>query len=447
MEKNEINRLNHHWANGWSETEEYTIKRKAFKKLENWLQEREIIAIHGLRRTGKSVLLEQLANKLIKEEKVKARNILFFSFDSDDIFDLYPASELQELLNYFFDNIVQTPIKKISKKTLIILDELQNVSGWSKILKTVYDLNSNIKFLISGSASLFLEDKAESLVGRIKEELLEPLDFSEFCEFLEVQASNTINSYKDFSRPANLIGRDATKEIFEKFMLCGGFPETANKLKRGFSIADLQDYIKNSIVKKIVTRDLKKYYRVTNTLKDWELIKILTFETSRAINLEKLAKDVGYSPLIVNQHLDLLERSYLIKSLKKFDTSRRKILSAHPKYYISSPCIILSLLGEENCGNSNLIGRVAETYVERQLRAMSKELYYAASNTNQEIDFYAPKEKYALEVKYGNYEAGQLDFLKQIAVKYKLTPVVLDSLNTNRQSASDDLCRRAIWEL
>ena len=77
----EILSQNKHWKGDISFFEQQKHKRKLFAKLINYISDRQIISIVGIRRTGKTILLKQLIKHLIDEKKVNSRDILFLSFD------------------------------------------------------------------------------------------------------------------------------------------------------------------------------------------------------------------------------------------------------------------------------------------------------------------------------------------------------------------------------
>ena len=215
------------------------------------------------------------------------------------------------------------------------------------------------------------------------------------------------------------------QSLFEEFLLFGGFPECAVKRAQGFSVQDLQLYIRESVLRRVVTRDLKKYFSVSDTLKDWKLTKVLAGENGRIINVRKLASDVGYSQNVLKQHLGILESSFVISRLRKFDTKLRRTINARYKVYFRSPSLVMSLLEVEHCLDSNLIGRVVEGYVNERLAALESDLYFAQTPDNKEVDFFLPRPKVAMEVKYGAYDSSSFDYLQKAAAAFKLKPVAV----------------------
>ena len=158
----DIQQQNSHWESKVLAPATLSTKRKLFSTISAQLSMRYVLSIQGLRRTGKSVLMRQLVDELTAKEEIKPSQILFFSFDLEDEQDLLPSSELKELLNIYFLQILKIHPQKISSRVIIALDEIQNVANWQGIIKSYFDLNENIKFLITGSSSLFLSKSSES---------------------------------------------------------------------------------------------------------------------------------------------------------------------------------------------------------------------------------------------------------------------------------------------
>ncbi len=169
-----IEKHNFHWSDGFSYG--FPKKRELFSKLAEELKTRQIISVTGLRRTGKSTLLKQLVDNLIGSEHVARENILFYSFDEEQ-------PKLEEIIKDY-EARTGKGILKEKNMVYIFLDEIQKLENWQNQVKYYYDNYSNIKFFISGSASLFIKKHVqESLAGRIYEFVLSPLSFREFLVF------------------------------------------------------------------------------------------------------------------------------------------------------------------------------------------------------------------------------------------------------------------------
>ena len=418
---------NGHWQTDKTIESTHTFRRAFFSKIRSWIDTPLIIAIQGLRRVGKSVLVEQLKDEFIKLKKLRNIHFLNFSFDKDDFLDLYESAELEKLLDYYFTKIINQHAGLVQDEILIVLDEIQNVKGWQRVLKKYYDLNKKIKFIISGSSELFLKDTSESLAGRIMEFSIPPLDFPEFCSLVGYTTIKFPNSFQEIN---NIIPTQITGEqlaLFEAFLLIGGFPEAVTMWQKSGSIRNSQEYIKNSIIKKIVAQDLKRYFNHKTTLEDLKLFDILCNDSGAIINLKKLAMLVNFSEETIKQHLIALEKSSLIIRLSQWNTKPRKVISAHPKYYCSTPSLITSQLGITEIPKGSQIGHIVEGYIYMRVKNLiDSEIYYARNPQNHEIDFYIPKEKVLIEAKYSNKNliSDEFSFLINTANIFKLSSYI-----------------------
>jgi len=152
------------------------FKRDLFYSLVKFLNTRQIILLYGIRRVGKTTILYQLIDYLLKNG-VNKKNILYFSFDEANV-------SLDEVLKNYSELVLGKDILK-EKKIYLFLDEIQKLNNFQNQLKVYYDLYPNIKFIVSGSASLSIyKGVKESLAGRVYEFVLPLLSFSEYLTFL-----------------------------------------------------------------------------------------------------------------------------------------------------------------------------------------------------------------------------------------------------------------------
>ena len=204
MERSKLEEFNHWWINGKVDPElALPFKRNIYAEIERHLDKRFIVALVGLRRVGKTTTLYQIIQSLI-ERKVALANILFFSFDEasaklDEVLDTY-----REMHNKDFRK----------ERAYIFLDEVQKCDNWENKIKKYYDIYPKLKFIISGSESLFIRRKTkETLAGRIFEFTLMPFTFREYLKFNKIK--------EEYFKYETKI-----KPMFLKFAENGGFPET-----------------------------------------------------------------------------------------------------------------------------------------------------------------------------------------------------------------------------
>ena len=154
-------------------------RRDEFGELVNLLDKERITAIIGPRRVGKTTLMYQLMDYLL-QSGVPKENVLFVSMD--DPLTMTVADPLQIIIDEYLEKIIRKPIRDV-ERLYIFIDEIHFLEDWNLWLKKYYDLKYNIKFIISSSsATHLLKFSKESLVGRITEIKIMPLNFKEFIK-------------------------------------------------------------------------------------------------------------------------------------------------------------------------------------------------------------------------------------------------------------------------
>ena len=153
-----------------------SIKREPFLSLiKSLTKNNKILCLYGPRRAGKTTLLYEMINFLIKEQKVSTQRILFLTFDS------YKLSSLDfDSIIYDFCQYIEEPTDNLKDNIYIFCDEIHKLDNWANKIKYWHDNNTKIKFVISGSStSNILKGSGESLMGRINFQLILPLSFQE----------------------------------------------------------------------------------------------------------------------------------------------------------------------------------------------------------------------------------------------------------------------------
>ena len=343
-------------------------KRSFYAKFKNLVDEtRQISALIGVRRVGKTVLLRQiLAEKLENPDNLP----LFFSFDQEILPTL--KNPLSEIINYYLTSILKKRLSKINKTIYLFFDEIQLIPFWQDTLKRYYDLNQNLKFIISGSSSLFLHEKSkESLAGRIFEQILPPLTFKEYKK----------------------INKTTMDEIylFIEYLKYGGF----------FEELDLPDeqrkkeFLREWVLGKVLERDLPNLLRLSDRQILRILFHVLIQTTGQNVVLSKIATELELSPTTITNYVAILEKTLLLSSLFNFAGSfvrrerrLRKIYPASSNFLNFLPIFPPNL------------GAMAETYIFNFLKNIQKLELFFFKERGIEVDFLIPEKKLALEVKF-----------------------------------------------
>ncbi len=316
-----VSLLNEWWIDGKvRQAKEY--KRYVFENALDFINEkyRQIVIISGLRRVGKSVLIFQLIEHLIKYG-VEARRIFYFSFDErvEDLFDLLNT----------YSSLTKFDWRK--EKVYLFFDEIQKLKDWSSKIKLLYDNFPNLKIIVSGSASILIEEEALSnLAGRYFLIKMEPLSLIEFFELKKGRKIDNLD-----------VWRNDVKLVFEEYLL-KPLPEVVE-----WSEQLVREYIRSNVVEKVVRKDLPEIFRNVNSSLLLNLLEIFYSQPGLILNLDSLSSSLRVSKKTLIEHINYLENSYLIRIVKNLRSSllvtSRKLRKVYPYHW----CLIYSLFNKD----------------------------------------------------------------------------------------------------
>ncbi len=305
--------LNDWWLEGSVSPEKSKpYKRTYFDALEELLPQRQAVLITGLRRVGKTTMMYQSIERLISHG-TNPKNILYLTFDE----------RVDELLDVFREYRKLTDINWKTEKIYVYLDEIQKLPGWSSKIKIFYDSHPNIKFVISGSASLRMEkDAVRNLAGRYFFIDMLPLSLREYAEmYLEKEIGN-LDLY-----------RDEIDYLFPRFVN-HPFPEIIKFEDEARTL----EYINSIVIEKIVYADLPQIERNFRPELARSMLNIFMHEVGMTLNLDSLSRDMHVSKKAISDHLHYLEFARLIKLVRNFRPSimaeSRKLKRVYP-YHIA----------------------------------------------------------------------------------------------------------------
>lgn len=375
--------LNHWWRErNVRESLAKGYKRKYFEELVDLSDKRQAVIVCGLRRVGKSTLMYQLIQNLIKKS-VSPDNILYFSFDKK-------VCEIKEILDTY-SRLTEKDYEK--EKVFIFLDEIYKLDKWHKELKLLYDALPNVKFIISGSASLKIEKEARSdLTGRAFYVEVKPLSFKEFAE---LKFKTKVENIK--------LWEDKLKNIFPIF-LKKAFPEVID-----FESDRVVEYVREMVFDKIIFSDFPRTFKNVDINLLQTLTEIFLSELGMYLNIESMSKNLKKSKNDIIFHIKLLELGYIIRIVRNY---RGSVVSASRKLrrvYPYHPSLVQGFFGKVE--ESKLV----ESFVRSCLDA---EFYWRKGG--KEVDFiYKGK---PVEVKYKNVISKRdlknlLGFMEEFNVK------------------------------
>lgn len=380
------------------------FERDMLDIVRKYLGEKQIIAVVGLRRVGKTVLLKQLINEI----KGAQKNICYISFDDRD-FQKYETG--YELIDYFLQNSQKT------SKRYLFLDEIQKVPNWPDLLKTLYDSEKNLKMVISGSSSLEMKKYKETLAGRILTFHVPIMTFREFTRYHGLEWKvNKGNLQRDYDMKF-LSKRVLYEQLFQKYILRGAFPELLDK--------ENEEYIRKYI-SEMVDKVIADVSRAIDPLKEKEindLILLFCKSTGRVFEINNISSILKVNRNTASKYIDLLEKAFIIRIVYNYTKSVAKRLRVGKKGYLIHSSIPISELQYPfsiSSLDSMDMGHLIETAILGNLEDVS-----FWSHQNYEVDVIL-KDGTPVEIKYKS-QVSREDWKSLIAFmeKYKVAEGIL----------------------
>ena len=352
---------NLHWQGN---TFDAGIHRELLSKIKTLIEIDQIIAVSGVRRCGKSFLLEQIINYLLSED-VPPENILLVNLE----FPVFSSENSNEILNQVFELYLR--LKNPTGKLYVFLDEIQTVENWETWLKYNYDQRkSKIKFFITGSNSQLLSSEfASRLSGRVIEKKLYPFSLAEILDFYEVNHSNEQSIYQQ---------KEKFLHYVDQYLDYGGMPELLAvelvETKRELLLAYFNTIIYKDIIPRFSIRGDKTIYRLA--------IYLLANSTS-LLNVKKLSEYLKIAKREQTRlYLDYLQQAYMNFVLPKFDFSQKTQLLSQKKTYAIDTGFV-NLLPLRFSMNK---GKLLENAVFLELMKRYNEVFFHREN-GSECDF------------------------------------------------------------
>ena len=351
----------------------FMIKREMYmKRIRPFIGTELIKVMTGIRRCGKSVMLDLIKEELV-ESGVNPKQFITINFEDLNYAHLQTAEALHEEIT--------KQANEIGGKVYLFFDEIQEVEDWEKCINSfrvtldcdIYITGSNAK-LLSGELSTYLG-------GRYVEFVIYPFSFAEFLELYRSVAPN-----------------DSIQKSFQKYLTAGGMPYLANiRYEDAPSKLYLHDLFNSVQLKDIVKR---------NKIRDVDLLEriiayvtINTGTTFSATSLAKFFKNEQrtVAPETILNYIKYCCDAYLFYQVKREDLQGKQILSSNEKYYIADHGIREAVFG----GNTRDINLILENIVYLELLRRNYKVTVGRTG-DKEIDFVCDRqgEKLYIQVCY-----------------------------------------------
>ena len=348
------------------------IYRKSYMdKILPFIDKPVIKVLTGVRRSGKSTILQMVREELI-HRGIEEKQILFYRLDSLEYENIKISIELyKELKAHLFTG----------GKTYLFLDEIQEIESWEKVVNSLM-ADFDVDIYVTGSNSRMMSSEISTyLTGRYVAFQIYPLRFSEYLLFRE--------SYAE---------RADTKTEFARYLRYGGFPAIhLVDYTQDEAYAIIRDIYNSTIFTDIVKRNgIRKIDQLERVVK-------YTFDnvgqTFSANTLSKYMKSQGRKLDIetVYSYLEKLEKAYILHRCSRFDIKGKEYLKTQEKFYLADPGMRHAVLGYD----PNSVSALIENIIYLELRARGYEVGVGKLDT-AEVDFVAskPEGKIYIQVTY-----------------------------------------------
>lgn len=377
------------------------IREEYLKKLFTYMDAPIIKILAGIRRCGKSTILEMLHKELISKG-IDKNNIICKRYTSFEIDDCYTAKDM-------YNDIKKEMIN--DNKYYLLLDEVQEIDGWEKAINSLLE-DTNADIYVTGSNSKLMSSEISTyLTGRYVLIPVYPLSFKEYLDF---KSSST----------------KSEKELLNEYIKFGGFPIVALGNYDEQSAYQIVEGIYNSVI----TSDITKRHNIVNFDLFNRVVKFIienVGKTFSANSIVKFLKSEGRALSVesIYNYLEWLEKAFVIYRCRRYDLQGKSVLKTQEKFYLADQSLKYCIMGF----NPKSIASMLENIVYFELKRRGYEVYIGKLGT-KEIDFVAIKRDERIYVQVcrtlpenSDREIGNLLAIKDQYPKYVVT---LDELST-----------------
>ena len=373
---------------------------------DNFCNAPEIVIITGIRRCGKSTLLQQIRTTQTEKD-------YYINFDDERLVS-FKVEDFQMLLEVFHE--------LFGEQKTFYFDEIQNVEQWERFVRRLHDTGNKI-YITGSNARMLSRELGTHLTGRYLSRELYPFSFKEFILLKNPDLLN--KNYFKTSIKAEVLA------LFHEYFHNGGFPSF---VKTGDELA-LKTLFENILYRDIMVRN-----NITNEKELKELVSYLAGNYARLSTNSELAEIIGVkNPTTVKNYLGFLADSYLAFQTCKYDYSvSKQILNPKKSYFIDTG--LVRRVGFSFSANS---GHLLENLVFIELLRREKTVYY--HNKGQECDFVLVENKTvttAIQVTYAmpneKTRKREIDGLLDAMNAYNLSEGLIITDDTEEEIIEND---------
>ncbi len=393
--------------------EKYTNRKEYVDKLFSFKDKDLIKVVSGLRRSGKSTLLEIYREQLLKLG-VGRTQIQFYNFELPENFVNKSWDEI------YFD--IKKKLK-IDKPNYVFLDEVQNIPFFEKLVDGLFATN-NVDLYITGSNAFLLSGELATLLsGRYIEISILPFSFKEYLSARHIETGNNYLNYES---------------LFFDYINETSLPKGVDLRDEGYN--RIYEYLE-AIFTTIVEKDITQRYQIKDKRAFENIIKFVASNIGNAVspnNISSSLRQDGQSVhhSTVEKYLDYLTKSFVFYKVNRFDLKGRKQLATQEKYYLVDMGLQNIFVGKERTTDR---GHILENIVYLELLRRGNKIWTGTSR-NSEVDFVCKTktgeiEYYQVAWQLTNVQTIEREFgaLEKIDDNYPKVLLTTDGFTQNRR--------------
>lgn len=330
-------------------------------------EENKIITIPGIRRCGKTTMMELAVNQLLKDGVSKTR-ILWIGFDDERLVGM-STDELDDIISSYMEMFPEISINE----TYMFFDEIQLIKNWEYFVLRLYKSYCKHIFVCGSNATMLSTEVVSALRGYPLEYKTFPLSFHEYLRFTGIDGTSHLES--DIAK---------IKAAFDDYNNFGGFPEVTLAKSESRKIELLQNYFTAMLY-----RDLVEHYKISNVSVVNYFIKRLLANISKPTSINKIFNDLKSQGFKVSKNdlylwSDYICNIFLFLRIPKYSKSLAQRQSGLKKYYCMDNGIHSSILLPQSNDNGTKLENTIFLQLCR-IRSSVEEIYYFQDG--KECDF------------------------------------------------------------
>lgn len=355
------------------------IEREYLYKLINVIGTPDIKVITGVRRSGKSKLLDMFEKYV--EKNIENCNIISINFN---LLKYENLKEYQALNDYIESKYME------DKTNFVIIDEVQMCDGFEKTINSLHATEKYDIYITGSNAFLLSSDLATLFTGRTFEIEIYPFSFKEFLLYYH-------NIYPDID------------DAFNKYVLEGGLAGSYLYKTEEEKYRYILDVYQTMIIRDINTKYKIRNKELLDNLNDFLMDNISNITSSRNIVKELIKNDTKINHKTISSYIKYLCNAFLYYKVKRYDIQGKRYLASQDKYYLSDHSFKYAKLGIKNMN----YGRIYENIVALELLRRGYEIYVGVLH-KKEIDFVAIKQNEKIYIQVADNISDSKTFDREI---------------------------------